>query len=91
MRAILYIGYLGLGLVQLFAIIDGLQVWGLNLLLAIIGAVVVTYIPLVGTIAGIAGAHYAWQWSWLGACGLFLLPFAILVTVAIIDSVRDGD
>lgn len=59
--AVGFIIYLGLGLLQLAAIIAGLENWiGLHWLLAAIVAFPLAYLPLAGTVIGIVGAITAW-------------------------------
>jgi len=89
MKAILGIAYFVLGIVQLFAEIDGLhQVLGWPTLLCWIVAVFTAYIPLVGTVAGIWGARAAWGWTWPASLGLFLgIPALMLAAVGIVAAV----
>ena len=79
------IGYLVLGLVQWFAIIDGLSFWfGISGFLAIILSGFISYIPLVGTIAGFKGAMDVWGWSFIEAGALFFGPFLALVIISML-------
>jgi hypothetical protein len=76
--ALLPIGYFLLGIFQLAAIMAGAQVWwGLGTISSGIVGFVLAYIPIVGTLAGIAGAHSGFHWSWPFAALLFLWPYAL--------------
>ena len=66
------IAYFIVGLAQLFAVQD----WFINYLdwgsvVSFIAALSMTYIPLLGSILGVIGAHEYWGWSWLAAILLF--------------------
>ena len=77
--------YLGLGLFQLFAIMDGLEEWiGLHSIIAGPVALVLAYFPIVGTVVGMFGAVTAWGWSWLEAVSLFVGPLVLFVVIAIV-------
>jgi hypothetical protein len=72
-----------MGLVQLVAIVAGVQVWlGWHWFPAAIAALLVTYIPIAGTVLGILGAVKGWGWGYLPAilffCWQFIL-YAILL------------
>ena len=71
-----YATFFGLGLVQLFAVIDGIKVLlGVGSFLAFVIAAFFSWFPLVGTAAGMYGAVIAWDWSWLEAAALFFGVF----------------
>ena len=81
------IGYLVLGLVQWFAIVDGLSLWfGISGFVAIILSGFISYIPLVGTIAGFKGAMDVWSWSFLEAGALFFGPFLALLIISMLSN-----
>lgn len=83
MQVIGVIFYFGLGIVQLAAVIAGLESWwGLNGFFSFIVAFIVTYIPLLGSIVGVAGAMKAWHWEWWQAGGLFF--GGLLITALIV-------
>lgn len=57
----------------LSAIVAGLEQWlGWHFLIRVAIASVIAFIPIVGGIAAIIGAHDAWGWSWLAAVGAVL-------------------
>ena len=93
MRAILVIGYLALGVVQFFAIIAGLQEMGVHWMLSGIVAMFITYIPILGTAAGVYGAITAWGFTLLQALALFFGPLAVFAVFAFVmagaESVSD--
>ncbi len=79
MQAIGFLAYLALGIVQIAATCAGLQAWlGLNLFLALLVALFLGYLPLIGTVLGFFGAMNVWGWEWWQAGLLF---FGGLVTV----------
>ena len=82
------IAYFALGIVQWFAIIDGIKEW-FNIssdFIAFFISGFLAYIPLVGTIAGFKGAMDAWHWTFLESAGLFFgVPIAILVISSVAD------
>ena len=81
MNQLLTIGYFIVGFLQLFAI----QTYFSNVLdwsgiIAFFAALFVTYIPILGSILGVLGAHDSWGWDWLYAVLLFFwyVPFALI-------------
>jgi len=81
------IGYFLLGIVQWVATIDGLAVWfGISGFFAFVLSGIISYIPLIGTIAGFRGAMDVWGWSFLEAGALFFGPFLFLILCALISS-----
>ena len=71
MAAIFGIGYLVIGFVQFFAILDALEIyldWGF---LDFVIAIFVTYIPILGSALGVLGAMEAWGWTLIQALALF--------------------
>jgi hypothetical protein len=84
MQVFFGIAYFVIGLVQLFAIADGIG-YGMRLgnFLSFIVAAFVTYIPLVGSAFGVYGATHAWDWSLWQALVLFFwyIPVAIVLSV----------
>ncbi|HEY1875412.1 MAG TPA: hypothetical protein VGG67_13505 [Steroidobacteraceae bacterium] len=83
-----YTGYLIFGLFQIAATASGIEhLTGLWRLLCWVGALLVGWVPLVGTGLGIYGAHAQWEWSFPAAFALFLgvpiLLFLPLLTVSV--------
>jgi len=90
MQAIAAIMFFILGLFQLFAIMDGIQVWlGIGSFLSFMLALFLAYFPLVGTGLGMYGAVTAWGWSWMQAIGLFFGPFIVIVVITLLAGVFD--
>lgn len=82
MQAIGFIIYMGIGLVQLMAVMAGIHVWwGFGGFFSFIIAAIVSYIPLLGTILGIAGAMQAWHWEWWQAAGLFFGGLLLVIVL----------
>ena len=87
---ILAIGYFGLGLIQWWAIIDGLEYWfDISGVIVFILSGFIAYIPLIGTIAGFKGAMDVWGWDFLQAALLFFGPFIAIVIISVIGGVLD--
>lgn len=81
MQIIGFIIYFGLGIFQLAAVMAGLESWwGFNGFFSFIVGIFIAYIPILGSIVGVAGAMKAWHWEWWQAGGLF---FGGLVLTAI--------
>jgi len=79
---IIYILYFLMGLVQLVAIVKGIEIWfGIGTFFSVIIAFFITYIPIVGTLAGIFGAVKGFGWSYFAAIILFCWPYIIYLTV----------
>lgn len=87
MKLLFWVAFLLLGFVQLFAIADYFgggffsMVWALFL----------TYIPLVGSVFGVLGAHQEWGWELWQALLLFFWYIPILgfqFIVGMFDSER---
>jgi hypothetical protein len=82
LQGVAILGYLLVGLIQLAAIIEGLNSWiGLPTILAIPFAFFLAYIPIVGAVLGMVGAVSFWGWSWYWAGLLFFWPIVLLVAV----------
>ena len=89
MQPVAYVLYLILGLFGFFATIAGVQVWfGIHWFFAALIAIFLAWTPFIGTVAGVAGAHYAWGWSWLAAILLFFGPLIVVVVLVLLDKAR---
>jgi len=74
------LGYFGVGLFGVAAIIGGLNVWvGLPWFLSVLIALPVAMVPILGAAVGVAGAIEAWGWDWDWAVLLFFWPTALLI------------
>lgn len=72
MQAIGFLIYMAVGFVQLAAVMAGLESWwDLNGFFSFILAAFIAFIPVIGTVVGMAGAMQAWHWEWWQAGGLF--------------------
>ena len=83
-----YTGYLIFGLFQIAATASGIEhLTGLWWLLCWVGAILIGWVPVVGTALGIYGAHVEWEWSLLAAVALFIgvpvMLFLPLLTVSV--------
>jgi hypothetical protein len=85
-----YAGYLMFGLFQIVATGGAIQqLTGMWWLICWLGALLVGWIPLVGTALGIYGAHALWKWSLPAACALFVsIPAVLLLLLTV--SVRSS-
>lgn len=83
------IGYFGLGYVQWLAQIDGLKAvlhWPTFLCGCI--SMFTSWVPLLGTAAGVWGAHAGWGWSWLHSFELFLgVPLLFLLVIGVLTMI----
>jgi len=77
--------YFIVGFAQIFAIMDWFKFtldWGG--LISFIAAFFLTYIPLIGSVLGVLGAHDYWGWSWFWSIALFfwyLLLFPVFLVI----------
>lgn len=85
MRVFFQIAYFAIGLVQLFAVWDGaIYLFSAESFigkgLAVLAAMFLTYIPLVGSALGVYGAVNVWEWSLTKSIILFFwyVPVFIL-------------
>jgi hypothetical protein len=62
---------------------------GIGTFFAACVSVIVSYIPLLGSIAGVFGAVHAWHWHWLAAVLLFFWPYALFLCASLLDAVTD--
>ncbi len=88
-----YTGYLIFGLFQIAAAASGIQhLTGLWWLVCWVGAVLVGWVPVVGTALGIYGAHAGWEWSLPASVALFVgvpvLLFLPLLAVSVAAAIR---
>jgi hypothetical protein len=75
-----YAGYLMFGLFQMVAAAIGIQhLTGMWWLVCWFGALLVGWIPLVGTALGVYGAYGVWKWSLPLAIALFVSIPAVLL------------
>lgn len=83
-RTLFYASYLGLGFVQLFAIMAGAQLWwGVGGFASFLIAGFTTYIPFAGQALGIYGAVSGWGWGWIQAVLLFGFPLLLFLLAAL--------
>lgn len=84
MQVFFGIAYFIMGIVQLFAIIEGIA-FALNIgkFLSGIIAFLITYIPLVGSAVGVYGAVNVWHWSLLQAGALFFWYVPVFIFLAV--------
>ncbi|GGA51701.1 hypothetical protein [Pelagibacterium lentulum] len=82
------IAYLVVGLVQLFAIMDGISaITSITGFFAFMIALFVTYIPLLGAGLGVYGAITVWDWPLLQASLLFFWYVPVFLILAIADGI----
>lgn len=83
-KMLLFILYVAIGLVQLFAIRDGIEKYfEIGTLVSFIIAIFLTYIPVIGSSLGVYGAHIVWKWDLAYSVILFFwyVPVAILFLI----------
>ncbi len=82
------IAYFVVGIVQLFAIADGVSFGlGIHSFFGFIIAGLLTYIPLVGSLAGVYGAVNAWDWTIWQSLALFFWYVPVLAVVLLVSGV----
>jgi hypothetical protein len=75
-----YAVYMLMGLVQLAAILGGIEDWwGWPWWIAIFIAMPVAYIPILGTVVGIMGAIKSFGWSPIFSILLFGWPYILYI------------
>ncbi|MDV2966001.1 hypothetical protein RZ532_08445 [Nitratireductor aquimarinus] len=90
MQVFIGIAYFVVGIVQLFAIMDGAgYAFDIGGFLSFIIAFFVTYIPLLGSALGVYGAVNAWDWSIWQAAALFFWYVPVLLAVSAFSVVFD--
>ena len=76
--------YIVVGLISLFAIMGQLSAWfGWHWLIALLVALLLTYIPLVGSILGYFGMVNIWGWSPIAALLVVILPYVLGIAAGI--------
>ncbi|SOE17228.1 hypothetical protein SAMN05877838_2123 [Hoeflea halophila] len=84
MQVFIGIAYFAVGIIQLFAIIDGIDhALGWGGVISFILAMVVTYIPVLGSVLGVYGAVNAWDWSFWQAATLFFWYIPVIAIMGI--------
>lgn len=80
--------FFAFGIFQLFAIIDGIQLLtGFPFWLSLILSFVATYTPFIGSVLGVYGAHYVWDWNiWL--CLLIFFWHVPVIIISLISGDR---
>lgn len=74
----------GIRLLQLAAIQSGIKGWwGWHWLIAMIIALPIAYIPIVGTVVGIMGAIKSWEWAPMLSILLFGWPYVLFAIVLV--------
>lgn len=84
MQVFFAIAYFLIGLIQLFAIMDGVG-YALDLggFVSAILAIFTTFIPLLGSALGVYGAVQVWDWSLLQALVLFFWYVPVVLVFSI--------
>ena len=90
MQVFFGIAYFVIGLVQLFAIVDGISyALDIGTVLSFIIAMFITYIPLVGSIFGVYGAVNVWDWSIWQSVALFFWYIPIFIIFILFIYIAD--
>jgi|SRR5882672_640143 len=91
LQVIGFVGFLAMGLVQIFATVDGVQhLTGLGSFLSWVIGLFVGWSPLIGTALGIYGAHSVWGWSWLWSLMLFVgIPLVLFGVVSLVGGMAE--
>jgi hypothetical protein len=79
------VSYLVIGLVQFVAIYSFFKdYWGWWLIPSGLAAFFISYIPLLGSVAGVIAAIKVWEWSLLSSLLLFFFPIVIMLVVGVL-------
>jgi len=90
MQVFIVIAYIVVGFVQLFAIADGIGFsLGVGSFISLIIAGFLTYIPLIGSAAGLYGAVKVWDWNIWQALVLFFWYIPATAVVAGISAITN--
>jgi hypothetical protein len=84
LRSLVVPAYFVIGFIQLFATIDGIsELTGLGVIISVIIAFFLNWIPVIGTSIGVYGAMESWDWSLLASLSLFFwwIPAAIIISL----------
>ncbi|HEX7344575.1 MAG TPA: hypothetical protein VF398_09935 [bacterium] len=82
--------YLTIGFVQLLATISGIQLWiNMPWILVALISLIIAYIPIIGTIAGIKGATAVWGWDLWPAIALFCGPYVFYIIAIAVGGAAD--
>ena len=80
------ISYFSLGVLQFFACYDFFRIhWDWNWFGSGLTAISISYIPILGSLAGIVGATKVWGWDLWVALLLFCYPFVIGLIILILS------
>lgn len=86
MQLFFFLAYFVIGLVQLFAIVDGVEyATGISGFFAFLIGVFTTYIPILGAILGVYGAVNVWDWSLVQSLVLFFWFVPVGILFALFD------
>lgn len=78
--SIAVLSYFAIGLVQLAAVFSFFyDYWHWWLVPSIVAGLFVSYLPVIGAIAGLLAAIEVWGWSWYWAIFLFFFPLVMYV------------
>lgn len=79
------VSYVGIGLIQIAAVFTFFHdYWGWWLIPSFLASVVVGYMPIVGSVAGVIAATNVWEWPILLTLILFFFPFSVLLTLGVL-------
>ena len=85
--AIAYVAYLVVGFIGIVAMVHGISYWlPIPKLLACFMAMVIVWIPLVGSIFCVKGAMVAWNWTLIGALTFFGWPYVLFLGASLVGA-----
>jgi hypothetical protein len=84
------LSYVGLGIAQFFAIMEGLGTWlGVPWVISLVITFFLAYMPIIGTVTGIMGAIKGWGWTYPGAILFFCWPYGLALVVTALVLIAD--
>jgi hypothetical protein len=87
-----YVGCVGIALVSIFQVVATaagvahFTGWGFT---SWVVAIIVGWLPVIGTVTGSCGAISAWNWPWYGAVTFFTWPIILVMAlfgIAVVES-----
>lgn len=95
MKKFLQLAYFAFAIMQLFAVWNSLEkLTGMEAvifgILSFLVSAIVSVLPFVGSVFGMFGAVYAWDWSWLQAALVFFSLPAVVIIWTLGDRRWDG-
>jgi hypothetical protein len=84
MQVFFQLGYFVLGIVTLFAVMDGIEyMTGISGILNFFIALFTAWVPFLGACLGVYGAMHVWDWSLVQSLVIFFWYVPVFIAIAI--------